>query len=79
LADLGVDSMMAVELETIIRNVLGVDVPLGFLASENVTMKLLSRRLAESIATLGQQTPNDGDTIAEPVPTQAVAEPVELA
>jgi acyl transferase domain-containing protein/acyl carrier protein len=47
LADLGVDSLMSVELETVIETSLGIDLPLGFLVGDNVSLRHLSRRLAE--------------------------------
>lgn len=45
LAELGIDSLMSVELETAVRAGLGIDLPLGFLVSDNVTLKHLSQRL----------------------------------
>jgi NADP-dependent 3-hydroxy acid dehydrogenase YdfG/acyl carrier protein len=47
LSNLGVDSLMSVELETVVKNTFGVTLPLGFLASQDVTLRSLSRRLAE--------------------------------
>jgi hypothetical protein len=42
-----VDSLMSVELETVIKNTFGTALPLGFLVSQNVTLRSLSRRLAD--------------------------------
>jgi acyl carrier protein len=47
LSNLGVDSLMSVELETVVKNTFGVTLPLGFLVSQDVTLRSLSRRLAE--------------------------------
>jgi acyl carrier protein len=46
LAELGIDSLMSVELEGAIRSALGIDLPLGFLVSDNVSLRHLSQRLA---------------------------------
>ncbi len=46
LVELGIDSLMSVELESAIRTSLGIELPLGFLVSDNVSLKLLSQRLA---------------------------------
>ncbi len=66
LADLGVDSLMSVELETVIETSLGIDLPLGFLVGDNVSLRHLSRRLAEqsqaAIGPLSAARPPAGET-----------------
>ena len=46
LAELGIDSLMSVELEVAVRETLGVELPLGFLVGEKATLRHLSQRLA---------------------------------
>jgi NADPH:quinone reductase-like Zn-dependent oxidoreductase/SAM-dependent methyltransferase/short-subunit dehydrogenase/acyl carrier protein len=47
LADLGLDSLMSVELENVVESLLHVDLPLGFLVGEKVSLRQLSRRLLD--------------------------------
>jgi NADPH:quinone reductase-like Zn-dependent oxidoreductase/acyl carrier protein len=49
LANLGLDSLMSVELEMALETELGTDLPLGFFLGEEITLKSLSQRLREQI------------------------------
>jgi acyl transferase domain-containing protein/NADPH:quinone reductase-like Zn-dependent oxidoreductase/SAM-dependent methyltransferase/NADP-dependent 3-hydroxy acid dehydrogenase YdfG/acyl carrier protein len=77
LADLGVDSLMSVELEVVVRNALGIDLPLGFLVSDNVTLRHLSRRLADQSQNAIDQLTSSARSSSEqpPVPVYSVAAP----
>jgi acyl carrier protein len=67
LADLGVDSLMAVEIETMIRATLGIEVPVGFLVSDNVSLRHLSRRLVDQTqAGIDSRAADRGSTAEEP-------------
>ena len=48
-ASLGLDSLMAVELEALVKSDLGIDLPLGFLAGGDVTLRRLTERLLDQL------------------------------
>ena len=57
LRNLGFDSLMSVELEAALENELGVDLPMGFLLGEEVSVRQVSQRLLEQIrAVAGGET-----------------------
>jgi acyl transferase domain-containing protein/NADPH:quinone reductase-like Zn-dependent oxidoreductase/NADP-dependent 3-hydroxy acid dehydrogenase YdfG/SAM-dependent methyltransferase/acyl carrier protein len=73
LADLGVDSLMSVEIETMIHASLDIDVPVGFLVSDNVSLRHLSRRLVDQCqAAIDQLAADRGSWTPEPAPHPAV-------
>lgn len=51
IVDLGVDSLMAVELEMVIRVEVGIDLPAGLLLDHRVTVAELGRQLLDKLAT----------------------------
>jgi NADP-dependent 3-hydroxy acid dehydrogenase YdfG/acyl carrier protein len=54
LSNLGVDSLMSVELETVVKSTFGVSLPLGFLLSQDATLRSLSRRLADQVTSANE-------------------------
>ncbi|MDB5502867.1 MAG: eryA [Tardiphaga sp.] len=60
IAELGIDSLMAVELETVIRAEIGIDPPAGLLLDPDVTVAELGRRLLEILAARAGANSNDG-------------------
>ena len=73
LAELGIDSLMSVELEIAVREALGVELPLGFLVGEKATLRHLSQRLAhQSQAAIDLINAGQGGAF-EPVERTAVA------
>ena len=46
---LGLDSLMAVELEALVKSDLGIDLSLGFLAGGDITLRRLTERLLDQL------------------------------
>ena len=75
LVELGIDSLMSVELESAIRTSLGIELPLGFLVSDNVSLALLSQRLAiQSQPAIDVLTAGRDAGVAPPVPDMPMAD-----
>ncbi|HLF78587.1 MAG TPA: SDR family NAD(P)-dependent oxidoreductase [Dehalococcoidia bacterium] len=66
LANLGLDSLMSVELEMALEAELGMDLPLGFFLGEEISLRSLSQRLREQIQA--------GLTAEESLPSQSAVE-----
>ena len=74
IVDLGIDSLMAVELETVIRSDVGIDLAPGALLDDGLTVAMLARRLLDALAvsaagpletaTRGSATPMTTDAVA---------------
>ena len=62
---------MSVELETVIRMALGIDLPLGFLIGDKVSLRHLSRRLADQSQTVDVPAPS-GVSAADTLPLDAL-------
>jgi hypothetical protein len=45
---------MSVELETVVKSTFGVSLPLGFLLSQDATLRSLSRRLADQVTSANE-------------------------
>jgi acyl transferase domain-containing protein/NADPH:quinone reductase-like Zn-dependent oxidoreductase/NADP-dependent 3-hydroxy acid dehydrogenase YdfG/acyl carrier protein len=67
LVELGIDSLVSVELEAAVRSALGVDLPLGFLVSDNVSLKVLCQRLAIQCQPALEVLTAGRDPVATPV------------
>lgn len=56
IADLGVDSLMAVELETVVRTELGLDLPPGLLLDRRVTISELGKQILSGLTLEARDT-----------------------
>ncbi len=65
LTNLGLDSLMSVEIEIGLENELGADLPLGFLLGEEITVRELSKKLRELIPASTDDPPPGGEVVAQ--------------
>jgi acyl carrier protein len=64
LRQFGFDSLMSVELEAALEAELGVDLPMGFLLGESITIRAVSQRLVEQIRVMSGDAANSASSAA---------------